>query len=378
VAVFTPVEPTPRPLTKGARVAWTLERILKGARSHHASDVHLVRGIAPALRINGEIRPIEGPPMEVEDLQSLYESVLSDKQKQLFEAEWQACFSRHVPGIGRFRISVYQRASCPEFSIRLCETVIRSAEQLGLPPVVEELTRLPGGLILVTGPTGMGKTTTLNHMINAINEERRLKIVTIEDPVEFAHENKRSVVIQEEVLSDVKSFKTALRHVLRQDPDVIVIGEMRDLETIETALMAAETGHLVIATLHTPDAVQTVQRVYSVFPAEQQNSIVVQLANSLQAIIAQKLLPRASGQGRVLASEICIATHAIRNRIRDQEVHLLYSDIQTGRKYKMQTMDQVLLDLYQRGEITYDVAISNAREPNYIRHTAGESGAMAS
>ena len=359
-------------------MVWTLERILKGARAHHASDVHLVRGIAPALRINGEIRPIEGPPMEAEDLQALYDAILNDRQKELFESEWQVCFSRQLAGIGRFRISVYLHTGYPEFSIRLCETVIRSAEQLGLPPVVEELTRLPGGLILVTGPTGMGKTTTLNFMINAINEDRRVKIVTIEDPVEFEHANQRSIVIQEEVLSDVRSFKSALRHVLRQDPDVIVIGEMRDLETIETALMAAETGHLVIATLHTPDAVQTVQRIYSVFPASQQNSIVVQLANSLQAIIAQKLLPRASGEGRVLACEVCVATHAIRNRIRDQEVHLLYTDMQTGRKHKMQTMDQVLLDLYQRGEITYDLAVSNAREPNYIRHKTGEADARAS
>jgi twitching motility protein PilT len=356
---------------------WTLEKILKAARAHRASDVHLVRGIAPALRINGEIRPVEGPPMEPEDLQGLYDSVLNDKQKELFESEWQTCFSRHIPGIGRFRISVYLHTGLPEFSIRLCETVIRSADELGLPPVLNDLTRLPGGLILVTGPTGMGKTTTLNYMINAINEERRAKIVTIEDPVEFAHENCRSIVIQEEVLSDVRSFKTALRHVLRQDPDVIVIGEMRDLETIETALMAAETGHLVIATLHTPDAVQTVQRIYSVFPASQQNSITVQLANSLQAIIAQKLLPRASGQGRVLACEVCIATHAVRNRIRDGEVHLIYSDIQMGRKHKMQTMDQVLLELYQRGEITYDCAVSNAREPEFIRHKLGEPEARA-
>ena len=357
---------------------WKLEKILKGARAHHASDVHLVRGIAPALRINGEIRPIEGPPLQADDLQALYEAVLNANQKQLFESEWQTCFSRQIAGIGRFRISVYLHAGCPEFAIRLCETAIRSAEELGLPPVIDELTRLPGGLILVTGPTGMGKTTTLNYMVNVINEDRRLKIVTTEDPVEFAHENRRSIVIQEEVLSDVRSFKSALRHVLRQDPDVIVIGEMRDLETIETALMAAEPGYLVIATLHTPDAVQTVQRIYSVFPSSAQNAIIVQLANSLQAIIAQKLLPRASGLGRVLACEVCIATHAVRNRIRDQEVHLLYTDIQTGRKYKMQTMDQVLLELCQRGEITYDVAISNAREPGYISHKTGDVDRRAS
>lgn len=353
-------------------MAWTLEKILKGARGHLASDVHLVRGIAPALRVNGEIRPIDGPPLEASDLQELHDSVLNEGQKEIFERDWQACFSRHFPGIGRFRVSVYLHAGCPEFSIRLCETVIRSADELGLPEVVGELTRLPGGLILVTGPTGMGKTTTLNFMINAINEERRAKIVTIEDPVEFAHDNLRSIIVQQEVLGDVKSFQSALRHVLRQDPDVIVIGEMRDLETIETALIAAETGHLVIATLHTPDAAQTIQRIYSVFPSSQQNSITVQLANSIQAIIAQKLLPRANGKGRVLACEVCIATHAVRNHIRDHQVHMLYSEMQTGRKHKMQTMDQVLLEYYQRGDISYDTAISNAHEPDHIRHRTGQ------
>jgi twitching motility protein PilT len=357
-------------------MAWTLDKILKGARAHHASDVHLVRGIAPALRINGEIRPIDGPPIEADELRRLYDELLNAGQKQIFERDWQACFSRHFEGIGRFRVSVYLHAGCPEFSIRLCETVIRSAEELGLPDAVTELTRMPDGLILLTGPTGTGKTTTLNYMINAINEDRRAKIVTIEDPVEFAHENLRSIVVQQEVLGDVKSFQSALRHVLRQDPDVIVIGEMRDLETIETALIAAETGHLVIATLHTPDAMQTVQRIYSVFPSAQQNAITVQLANSIQAIIAQKLLPRASGQGRVLACEICIATHAVRNHIRDHQVHMLYSEMQTGRKHKMQTMDQVLLELYQRGDITYDVAITNAHEPDLIRHRTGQLDAQ--
>jgi twitching motility protein PilT len=353
-------------------MAWTLEKILKGARAHHASDVHLVRGIAPALRINGEIRPIDGPPMVAEELQHLHDSILNAGQKQIFERDWQVCFSRHFEGIGRFRVSVYLHAGCPEFSIRLCETVIRSADDLGLPSIVTELTRLADGLILVTGPTGTGKTTTLNYMINAINEERRAKIVTIEDPVEFAHENLRSIVIQQEVLGDVKSFQSALRHVLRQDPDVIVIGEMRDLETIETALIAAETGHLVIATLHTPDTTQTIQRIYSVFPSGQQNAITVQLANSIQAIIAQKLLPRASGNGRVLVCEVCIATHAVRNLIREHQMHMLYSEMQTGRKHKMQTMDQVLLQLYQQGDITYDVAITNAHEPDLIRHHTGQ------
>jgi twitching motility protein PilT len=208
-------------------------------------------------------------------------------------------------------------------------------------------------------------------MVDSINQQRRAKIVSIEDPIEYVHENARSIIIQQEVMTDVKSFRSALVHVLRQDPDVIVIGEMRDLETIETALIAAETGHLVFATLHTPDSVQTVQRIYSVFPAEQQNAITVQLANSLQAIVAQKLLPRADGKGRVLACEVCIATLAVRNRIREREVHLLYNEMQTGRKFQMQTMDNSLLELYQKGEITYDAALSNAREPDFIRHKIG-------
>jgi twitching motility protein PilT len=353
---------------------WTLGKILKGARSHHASDVHLVRGLAPALRMGGEIRSIEGPPFTQEDLRALYDSMLNSAQKQLFEKDWQLCFSRHYEGIGRFRVSVYYHSGCPEFAIRLCETVIRTAEELGLPDVVEELTRLPSGLILVTGPTGMGKTTTLNFMINAINQQRRVKIITIEDPVEFEHENLRSIIIQQELLGDVRSYQSALRHVLRQDPDVIVIGEMRDLETIETALIAAETGHLVIATLHTPSSVQTIQRIFSVFPSQQQNSISLQLANSLQAILAQKLLPSLDGKSRVLACEICIATHAVRNHIREQQVHLMYSEMQTGRKWQMQTMDQVLLDLYQRGDITYDTALSNAQEPKYIKHHTEDQG----
>jgi twitching motility protein PilT len=239
-------------------------------------------------------------------------------------------------------------------AIRLCEPAIRSVADLGLPPVVEEFTRLPNGLILVTGPTGVGKTTTLNMMIDTINRERRAKVITIEDPVEFVHENCRSIIVQQEVQTDVH-------------------GEMRNLETIETALVAAETGHLVIATLHTPDSVQTIQRIQSVFPAAQQNFINVQLANSLQAIIAQKLLPRANGNGRVAACEICVATLAVRNKIRERQAHQLYSEMQAGRKHQMQTMDAALVDLYMRGEITYDMALTNAREPDAIRKRVGET-----
>jgi twitching motility protein PilT len=358
-------------------MAWTLDKVFKGARKFGASDVHLVRGMAPIVRIHGEIQAIQGEPLDEPTLRQLFEQMLTPAQRKVFEAQWKVCCSRYWDGVGRVRIAVYYHSGCPEMAIRLCETSIRSAEDLGLPPILEELTRLPNGLVLVTGPTGVGKTTTLNYMIDVINQNRRAKIVTIEDPVEYVHDNARSIVIQQEVGTDVRSFRDALIHVLRQDPDVIVIGEMRDLETIETALIAAETGHLVMATLHTPDTVQTVQRVYGVFPPTQQTAIVVQLASSLQAIVAQKLLPRADGKGRVLACEVLIATPAVRATIRNQQEHMLYNEMQTGRKYKMQTMDSALAKLYQRGDITYDVALSHAREPSSIRGHDEESDESA-
>lgn len=355
-------------------MSWTLDKILKAARRFNASDIHLILGVAPVLRISGEIRPLDGEPLDEEQLRHITDGVLTDALRETLDRDWQLCFSRHWPDVGRFRISVYFHAGCPEMAIRLCETRVRSLDELRLPAIVEDLTRLTSGLVLITGPTGTGKTTTLNHMIDSINRQRRAKIVTIEDPIEFVHENQRSIVVQQEVMTDVRSFRSALIHVLRQDPDVIVVGEMRDLETIETALVAAETGHLVLATLHTPDSVQTVQRIFSVFPAEQQNAIIMQVANSLQAIVCQKLLTRVDGQGQVLACEICMATTAVRNHIRERNVHQLYSEMQTGRKHKMQTMDNALLELYQRGEITYDAALSNAREPEYIRHKTGQDG----
>ena len=348
-------------------MSWTLDKILKGARKFGASDVHLVRGVAPAFRVHGEIRLLDGEPLEEEALREMLAGLLTEKHRRVFDEQWQLCFSRHWPGVGRFRASVYLHAGCPELAVRLCEQAVRPRDALGLPAVVDELTRLPNGLILVTGPTGNGKTTTLNYMVDLINRERRAKIVTIEDPVEFVHENHASLVVQQEVYTDTPSFRQALTHVLRQDPDVVVIGEMRDLETIATAVTAAETGHLVLATLHTPDAVQTIQRIFSVFPHEQQNNIMYQLSNTLQAVLAQGLLPRADGDGQVLATEVLIATPPARKHIREGNSHLLYNEMQMGRKHQMQTMDAVLLDLYQRGEITYDVALSNAREPNAIR-----------
>jgi twitching motility protein PilT len=366
------VAPTDRQTDEVTRaMAWTLDKIMRSARKLAASDVHLIRGIAPALRVNGEIHLYDGEALDEATLRGILDGLLTDKYREIFEREWQLCFSRHWPEVGRFRASVYLHAGIPELAIRLCEPAIRSREELGLPAVVEELARLPNGLLLVTGATGNGKTTTMNYLIDLINRGRRAKIITIEDPVEFVHQNQNSIVVQQEVYTDTPSFRQALPHVLRQDPDVVVIGEMRDLETIATALTAAETGHLVLATLHTPDAVQTIQRIFSVFPHEQQNNIMYQLANTLQAVLAQSLLPRADGEGRILACEVCIATPAVRKRIREGEPHLLLSEMQMGRKHKMQTMDGVLTDLYQRGEVTYDVAISNAREPEVIRQRSG-------
>jgi twitching motility protein PilT len=353
-------------------MGWTLSKILEGARNRKASDVHLVRGLAPVLRINGELHVSQGPPLDEPALREMVEKLLQPAQREVLADRWQLCFSQYWEGVGRFRASIYHHANCPELAIRLCESTVRTAAQLGLPPIIDELTRLPNGLILVTGPTGMGKTTTLNYMIDVINRNRRAKIVTVEDPVEFVHDNLRSIIIQQEVGTDVHSFREALVHVLRQDPDVIVVGEMRDLETVETALTAAETGHLVLATLHTPDTVQTIQRIYSVFPPDQQNAIVTQLAATLQAALAQKLLPRADGKGRVLACEVLVSTPAVRNHIRERKYYNLYSEMQTGGRHQMQTMDTALLSLHQKGEITYDVAVTHAREPDYIRHQVGE------
>ncbi len=353
-------------------MVWTLDRILRGARKLNASDVHLVRGVAPVVRVHGEIQFIQGEPLDEATLLRLVDDLLPPPQRELFEQQWKLCFSRFFAGVGRCRTSVYYHGRCPEMAIRLCEVAIRPASELGLPAVVDELTRLPNGLVIVTGPTGVGKTTTLNYMIDVINQNRRAKIVTIEDPVEFVHENNRSIIIQQEVQTDVKSFREALVHVLRLDPDVIVVGEMRDLETIETALTAAETGHLVLATLHTPDAVQTVQRIYSVFPAEQQNAITVQLSSVLRAVIAQQLLPRADGKGLVLACEVLVSTPAVRTHLRERKEHLCYNEMQTGRRHQMQTMDNALVDLYQRGELIYDLALAHCRDPHHLRRRSGE------
>ena len=348
-------------------MAWSLEQVIQFAQEHHASDVHLIRGIPPAFRIDGEIRVAKGDVLDKETLQAMVDRILiNPRQHETLAEQSQLCVSHLWPGIARFRASIYMRGGYPEMAIRVAERVIRTRQELGLPEVVEGLTRLPSGLVLVTGATGTGKTTTLNYMVDVINRERRVKIVMVEDPIEYIHDNRMSIIVQQEVHTDTPSFRQALIHVLRQDPDVIVVGEMRDLETISTAMSAAETGHLVLATLHTPDALQTIQRIFSVFPPEQQNNVMYQLSNSLQAILAQNLLPRV-GEGRTIACEVCIATPAIRKHIREGSPHQIMSEIQAGKKYQMRSMDDCLLGLYQKGEITFDTAISHARDPNSMR-----------
>lgn len=344
-----------------------MRQILRTARKLNASDIHLVAGLPPAFRIDGEIALADADALTRDDTRRLAFELITADQKQVLEHELELCFSLFDDKVGRFRVNAYYHAGNPELAVRMCAESIPDARELGLPPVIDELARRTSGLVIVTGPTGMGKTTTLNYMVDRINRERRCKIVTIEDPVEYVHEPKQAVIVQQEIHLDSKSFSRALRHVLRQDPDVIAVGEMRDYETVATALNAAETGHLVLSTLHTPSAVQTVERIIGVFPAAQQQQALIQVAASLQGIIAQRLLPTLKQRGRVLAAEVLVATTAVRRIIRDNECHRLTTVIETGQQYGMQTMDACLLELYERGEISYEVAIAHAHDPSYIR-----------
>ncbi len=338
-----------------------IRELLKLTMEMGASDLHLTENTPPVLRIDGRLMRTDFPPLTREDTKRLVYSILNDIQRETFERDKELDFSLNLPGLDRFRVNVHIQRGSVEAAFRRIPRVIPSFEELGLPPIVEELARKPNGLVLVTGPTGMGKTTTLAAMINLINNERECLIITIEDPIEFVHTNKKAIIKQREVYSDTKSFAEALKRVLRQDPDVIVVGEMRDLETISTTLTAAETGHLVLATLHTPDAPQTVQRIIDVFPPHQQQQVRLQLADCIQGVISQLLLPNASGRGRVLATEIMIGTPAIRNLIREAEIEQIPTLIQTGAQYGMRTMDKSLKELYKKGLITYEVAISKVK-----------------
>jgi len=343
-----------------------LDRLLKTALEHEASDLHLVVGVPAAFRVNGEIILDNGDVLQAAEVSAIADSLLNEQQRHKFDQDWELCISFRHPVAGRLRVTLYRRNGLQELSLRFCGYEIPRRETLGLPLQVDELARKSNGLVLITGPTGAGKTTTMNYMVNLINSERRCKIVTIEDPIEFIHENQRAIIVQQELLTDVRSFNRALVHVLRQDPDVIVIGELRDPEAIATALTAAETGHLVLATIHSPSVSQAVERIVGVFEGSTQRQVIMQLANSLQGIIAQELMPAVNRSRQVLAYELVIATGAVRNIIREHQVHQLENILQMGRKEGMVLMDNCLHDLYCKAMITYDTAVSRARNPERI------------
>ncbi len=342
-----------------------------------ASDLHISTGSPPRIRVNGKLNPLNEQPLTPAETKSLCYSILTDSQKHKFEEHNELDLSFGVKGLARFRANVFMQRGAVAGAFRMIPFEVRSFQNLGLPPIVSELAKKPRGLILVTGPTGSGKSSTLAAMIDKINTERREHIMTIEDPIEYLHAHKQCLVNQREVNSDTSSFKDALRYVLRQDPDIVLIGEMRDLETIEAALTVSETGHLTFATLHTNSAVQTINRIIDVFPSHQQEQIRVQLSFVLEGIIAQQLIPRKSGNGRVLAVEIFIPNPAIRNLIREDKTHQIYSMMQTGQsKFGMLTMNQSLFELFRKGELSYDDALAKSPVPEELLNMMKQASAV--
>lgn len=338
-----------------------MNSLLKLTMQENASDLHITVNSPPILRIDGKLHITDLEQLGPDETKLLIYSILNDDQKTIFEDRKEIDLSFSGKGLDRFRVNVHYQKGNVEAALRRIPYTIPSIEQLGVPLIAYDLIRKPNGLVLVTGPTGTGKSTTLSALVDVINSEREEIIITVEDPIEFVYTNKKSVIKQREIFADTHSFPEALKRTLRQDPDVIIVGEMRDLETISTTLTAAETGHLVLATLHTPDAPQTVQRIIDVFPPHQQKQIRVQLADCLQGVLSQLLLPRATGKGRILATEIMIATPGIRNLIREGEVAQIPSLIQMGAQYGMHTMDKCLKQLYREGIVTKDVALMKVK-----------------
>ena len=353
--------------TSDAASAVTLPDLLKKMTDMGGSDLHLSTNSSPQVRVHGHLAPLPVfPPLSPSDTKRLAYSVLTDAQKHRFEENLELDFSFGLKGMSRFRANLFNQKGAVGAVFRSIPYEIKTFEALGLPPVVADMCKKPRGLVLVTGPTGSGKSTTLASMVDKINVDRHDHILTIEDPIEFLHGHKNCVVNQREVAADTHSFAAALRTALRQDPDIVLVGEMRDIETIEMALRIAETGHLTFATLHTNSAYSTINRIIDVFPAEQQSQVRTQLSLVLEGIMCQALLPKASGDGRVMALEILVPNSAIRNLIREDKIHQIYSMMQTGQdKYGMQTFNQALASLYHKRQITLDVAMqrsSNADE----------------
>jgi twitching motility protein PilT len=339
-----------------------------------ASDLHITSGLPPMVRVNGDLQPLDKPRLMPKDTQELIYSILTQEQREQVERKKEYDLSYSVPGRSRFRVNVYFQRNSLAAAFRLIPMNIKGLMELGLPPILEQVIKKPRGFIVVTGPTGSGKSTTLAAMVDMVNSTSPVHIMTVEDPIEYLHKHKRAMVNQREVGADTDSFGNALKYVLRQDPDVILIGEMRDMETISTSLTAAETGHLVFATLHTQDAPQTIDRIIDVFPPHQQQQIRMQLASCLQCIVSQQLLPAIDGTGRCCAVELLIPTAGIRNQIREAKTHQIRNAMQTGQKYGMITMDHSLAALYRAGKISFETALAQSHDPQEVKQLLGRVG----
>ncbi|MFN2642760.1 MAG: PilT/PilU family type 4a pilus ATPase [Actinomycetota bacterium] len=355
---------------KDVRIQDLLERVI----AENASDLHLTADSAPTIRVRGALRRLDDYPVLLPaEIRRLIYSILTQRQREKLESNLELDLAYTLPGKARFRVNVYFQKDAMGAAFRLIPVEVRTLEALGLPAKANDFAHLTRGFVLVTGPTGHGKSTTLAAIIDVINRERPDHIMTVEDPIEYLHHHKQAIINQREVGTDTKSFANALKHVLRQDPDVILVGEMRDLETIQVALTAAETGHLVFATLHTQDAPQTIDRVIDVFPPHQQQQVRVQLAASLQGVLTQQLLPTKDGSGRVVACEILVATPAVRNLIREGKTHMIYSAMQAGGKYGMQTMDQALADIVKKGKISYELGLERCHNAEDFNKLCGRA-----
>jgi twitching motility protein PilT len=345
--------------------------VLLQVMDRNASDLHLTAGSQPMIRHHGKLHALDYPVLTPQMTREVIYSILTNDQRQRLETDWQIDFAYSIPGKARFRVNSYFQRASLSAAFRLIPSEMPKLRDLALPPVLQEFAKKPRGFVLVTGPTGSGKSTTLAAMIDVINRDREEHILTIEDPIEFMHRHQRCIVNQREIGADAEDFALALKAALRQDPDVILVGEMRDLETISTALTAAETGHLVFATLHTQDAAQTVDRIVDVFPPDQQQQVRVQLSVSLQGIVTQQLLPTADGNGRTVATEVLVPTPAVRNLIREGKTHQIYSALQTGAQFGMQTMDTSLAQLVREQKITRELAEARSSTPEELRRLMG-------
>ena len=357
---------------------YSLQDLLNVCKKKDASDLHLTAGLPPVFRIKKRLVPLKSDPLTSEEVEELVYPIMNDEQKENFKEDWEIDFSFGISGIGRFRVNVFRQRQTVAAAFRVIPWDIPGFEQLGLPKAINKVVDLEKGFVLVTGATGSGKSTTLASVIDKINSTRSVHIITIEDPIEYLHKHKKSIVVQRELGSDTRSFPKALRSVLREDPDVILVGEMRDLETISAAITAAETGHLVFATLHTNSAAQSIDRIVDVFPPYQQQQVRIQLSNVLSAIFTQQLIERKDKSGLVLATEVLIVTPAVRNLIRENKSYQINTIIQTSKDLGMQTMNQVLKELYEHNLISFESAIRYSYDSSELLKMLGREGVSGS